>query len=195
MKKNTKLTREQQSLVETHLYVVDWVIKESIHINKAVYGLDYEELYQEGCIWLCHASITYDPARARFSTYAKKVVLNGLLAYCREICSKQKPYCQLIPDTYGDVAVESFISTESIQSDSFEAQISIIETLDLLASAGKDFKGIAKLGIEALSLRVRGRGVTEIARLYHVPPHYVGAWISRAAQKLRKDPSFLSGLL
>ena len=34
-----------------------------------------------------------------------------------------------------------------------------------------------------------------IAGLYHVPPPHVGAWISRAAQKLRKDRLFLSGLL
>jgi len=37
--------------------------------------------------------------------------------------------------------------------------------------------------------------VSEIAGLYDVPPPHVGAWISRAPQKLRKDTPFLAGLL
>lgn len=84
----------------------------------------------------------------------------------------------------------------SVKADnnSFEAQVSIIETLDLLASVEKTYKGVARLGIGAMKLRLEGLSIKEIAELYHVPTTYIGAWISRASQKLRKDPTFLSGL-
>ena len=60
MKRDIPLTEEQQLLVKTHLYIVTLVITESIHVNKSIYGFEYEDLYQEGCIWLCHAAATYN---------------------------------------------------------------------------------------------------------------------------------------
>ena len=62
MKWDIPLTREQQELVENNLSLVYWVIMESIHVNETIYGFGYEDLYQEGCIWLCHAATTYNPA-------------------------------------------------------------------------------------------------------------------------------------
>ena len=79
--------------------------------------------------------------------------------------------------------------------DNFDTQINLIETLDLLAYAEKKYQGVTRLGIEALKLKLEGMSVSEIASLYHVPPPHVGAWISRAAKKLRSDTPFLSGLL
>ena len=50
------------------------------------------------------------------------------------------------------------------------------------------YTGSARLGVEALELKVlEGYGVTEIARLYDSKPNEVGAWISRAAKKIRED--------
>lgn len=53
----------------------------------------------------------------------------------------------------------------------------------------------ARLGIEALALKVQGMRITDIAALYQVPPSHVGAWISRSLEKLRNDPDFLTCLL
>ena len=44
-----------------------------------------------------------------------------------------------------------------------------------------------RLGVEALELKIAGYSGTDIAKLYGVQPNHVGAWISRAAQKLKKD--------
>lgn len=74
MKNITRLTSEQTLLVENNLSVVHWVIVESIHVNRTIYGMSYEDLYQEGCIWLCHAAVTYNAAQSSFPTYAKKLV-------------------------------------------------------------------------------------------------------------------------
>ena len=95
MQKNIKLTSEQQLLVENNLSVVHWLIVNSIHVNPCIYGMSYEDLFQEGCIWLCRATVTYNAAKALFSTYAKKVVRNGLISYCRRQCDKEKHYVHL----------------------------------------------------------------------------------------------------
>ena len=192
MKWDIPLTREQQELVENNLSLVYLVIMESIHVNETIYGFGYEDLYQEGCIWLCHAATTYNPARSLFPTYARKIVRNGLLSYCRQMCSRQRRFTYLTVGLHGELLADGELVTPP---DDFHVQVNMIETLDLLASAEKKYQGVTKLGIEALKLKLKGMSVSEIADLYHVPPPHVGAWISRATQKLRKDTPFLAGLL
>ena len=192
MKRDIPLTREQRELVENNLSLVYWVIMERIHVNETIYGFGYEDLYQEGCIWLCHAATTYNPARSLFPTYARKIVRNGLLSYCRQMCFRQRRFTYLTVGLHGELLADGELVTPP---DDFHVQVNMIETLDLLASAEKKYQGVTKLGIEALKLKLKGMSVSEIADLYHVPPPHVGAWISRATQKLRKDTPFLAGLL
>ena len=47
--------------------------------------------------------------------------------------------------------------------------------------------GTARNGVQALELKIAGYSGTDIAELYGVKPNHVGAWIARAAQKLKKD--------
>lgn len=76
------------------------------------------------------------------------------------------------------------------QADDFDARMSLVETLSLLEASKQEYDGVARLGIEALALKLQGMRVTDIAEIYHVPPSHVGAWISRSAAKLRCDPRF-----
>ena len=192
MKKDIHLTMEQQRLVENHLSIVHWTIRESIDVNKGIYGFEYDDLYQEGCICLCHAAATYDSSLAKFSTYAKKVVRNGLITYCRQMRDQQKYFTLLAPDGHSEPITEGYASN---QPDTFAIHIGTMETLELLSSSSRNYQGVAKLGIEALKLKIQGYGISDIAALCHAPPTHVGAWISRAAQKLRQNPAFLSGIL
>lgn len=191
MKKTIPLTIEQQEMVAANLSVVRWAIRESFHVNETIYGFGYDDLYQEGCIWLCHAVVSYNPALSKFPTYAKKVVQNGLTSYCRSQCRKERRFTRLGIGEHGELAAEGLTLQ---QADDFEAQISMLETMQLLESRARDYQGIARLGIKALELKIRGMSIMEIAELYHVPPSHVGAWITRSKQKLRKDPLFLSGI-
>lgn len=190
--KEIRLTSEQQMLVESNLSIVQWVLRESIHVNHTIYGFEYDDLYQEGCIWLCRAAMSYDASRSQFATYAKTVVRNGLISYCRQTCSRQKQMSRLTVGEHGELTADSIILKSP---DEFTAQISDMETLDLLRSRAKAYQGVSRLGIEALELKVKGMTVTEIARLYGVPPSHVGAWISRSVKKLRNDRKFLSAIL
>lgn len=190
----TSLTKQQQELVAQNLPVVHWVICDYIHVNPTICGMEYSDLFQEGCVWLCKAAATYeDDGRAQFATYAKTVVKNGLLSYCRTICNRGKMFSRLIIGEHGELAADG--EALEPQSDAFDAQVSLMETLSLLEASKQDYDGVARLGIEALALKLQGMRVTDIAELYQVPPSHVGAWISRSAAKLRSDPRFLASLL
>lgn len=90
--KNLTLNSRQQRLAEENLSVVRHAIHKNIIVNDSLYGFEYDDLYQEGCIWLCKAAISFDETRnIKFATYAEKVVANGLRTYCRLMCGKQKP--------------------------------------------------------------------------------------------------------
>ena len=191
MKRTIPLTNEQQQLVAANLSVVRWTIRESFHVNESIYGFGYDDLYQEGCIWLCHAAASYNPARAQFQTYAKKVVRNGLLSYCREQCRRERHFTRLGVGEHGELTADGSVLQ---QTDDFESRISMLEVMQLLESCAKDYHGVAKLGITALELKIKGMSITEIAALYDVPPSDVGAWITRSKQKLRKDPLFMSSI-
>jgi len=192
MKKNIHLSPEQQALVESHLSIVQWVIRDSIYVNEAVYGFEYDDLYQEGCILLCLAAASYNPCLAQFPTYAKKVVRNGLVSYCRQTHGRQKHFTSLEFNEHGEPAM----NRQTLNHPDDSALLTdTMETLELLHSASKDYQGVTKLGIEALKMKVQGYGISEIAALYRAPPSHVGAWISRASQKLRKNPAFLSGII
>ena len=73
MRWNIPLTSRQQELVENNLSLVYWVITESIHVNETIYGFGYEDLYQEGCIWLCHAAAPMTPHVPGFLPMPKKL--------------------------------------------------------------------------------------------------------------------------
>ena len=85
------LTGAQQELVEHYLSVVNWVITDHIKLNPQVCGLEYSDVYQEGCLYLCRAAASYTGSPDGFGAYARKVVRNGLLSYCRQICRQAAP--------------------------------------------------------------------------------------------------------
>lgn len=186
------LTSNQRELVEKNLSIVHWVILQNIHTHESIYGLGYEDLYQEGCIWLCHAAVTYEEKYALFSTYAKIVVRNGLFSYCRQLYAKEQHASHLSLSEYEEYIPDALMPAAT---DTAEKQISLLETLDLLETSKRAYQGVARLGIEALELQIKGLSISDIAKLYDVPPSHVGAWISRSAQKLKKDKNFLSGIL
>ena len=66
-----------------------------------------------------------------------------------------------------------------------------IELQNLLNAYAAEYSGITRLGIEALAMKANGIGITEIARLYQVPPSHIGAWISRAKRKLKSNKQFM----
>ncbi len=187
MKCNFILTTAQQALAEENLPLIDKVLSLFINTDEAVCGLSYSDLYQEGAVALCRAASTYDGTSAKFSTYAKTVIRNHLLNCCKSVNARQRnlPVISLDVDYTAEDGPPPF--AEPSTSDGVDELLGRLDIADLLADCKRRYTGVARLGVEALELKVKGLTGADIARLYGAKPNQVGAWISRAAQKIRKD--------
>jgi RNA polymerase sigma factor (sigma-70 family) len=177
-------------LIEENLDVVKGVIFKHIDVRENLHGFAYDDLFQEGCVWLCKAAATYNPKTAKFRTYAKAVVKNGLISYCRKMYAAQKRFAR--PEGLSDAGDGSSFIESIAGADTYTPLISQVDTLNLLESVKLEYNGIARKGIEALEWKIKGYSGSEIAQMYGVKPNLVGAWISRAAQKLRQNERFMA---
>ena len=166
-------------------------IHKNIIVNDSLYGFEYDDLYQEGCIWLCKAAISFDETRnIKFATYAEKVVTNGLRTYCRLMCGKQKHHISLPVQSEPE---EDGLSMEQLSSadDTLDRLLEEQDICMLLQNCKRQYTGTARLGIEAIEWKVKGLSGAEIAKMYGVKPNLVGAWISRAAGRLKQNRDFM----
>lgn len=53
------------------------------------------------------------------------------------------------------------------------------------------YNGVARKGVEAIEMKLKGYEATEIAKHYDTSVNNVNAWISRARSKLRNEPALL----
>lgn len=192
MKMKQPLTEKQRTLVERNLHLVRWTVREYITVREGIEGLGLEDLCQEGAVALCHAAATYQAGHVQFKTYAVPVIRNHLLDHCRKVMARQKNMPTLSLDTPMDE--DKPPSQIPAAPDATEERISELYVACVLEHGKRTYGGVAKLGIEALELKIKGYSGTDIARLCHTKPNHVGAWISRAAEKLRSDPAAM-GLL
>lgn len=187
MKYDFTLTSEQQVLVEQNLSLVDKAISRYIRVNENVCDLSYDDLCQEGRVALCRAAATYDGVSAQFNTYATALIRNHLLDCCKAVSARLRNL-PVIPLDAGPPEEDKppGISEPSVE-DGVDDLIDQLDTDALLSDCKRRYSGVARLGVEALELKIKGYSGADIARLYHTKPNCVGAWISRAAQKIRKD--------
>lgn len=77
-----RMTEYQRKLVESHLGIVDRIIRSRISVSNQPL-LSYEDLYQVGSEALCRAAMNYDPARGGFEPFGGRCVYNALIDHCR----------------------------------------------------------------------------------------------------------------
>jgi RNA polymerase sigma factor (sigma-70 family) len=189
----TVLNDNQRQLAVNHIDIVKWVIYEHINVNENIFGLSYDDLYQEGCLCLCRAAVTHNGERAQFVTYAQVVVKNGLLTYCKKMVKKPRNFISIedLPlDAGGDISDKTNYADDGV----YDAILSDAVVFGLLESVKPEYNGIVRLGIEALEMKIKGYTGADIARLWGVEQNHVGAWISRAKDKLRKNERFMAEL-
>lgn len=188
------MNEEQRRLVEENLSLVGQTIARYIRYNEDICGMGADDLYQEGCWALCRAAVTYDQAGrgTPFSAYARPVIRNHLLDHCRRVFRQRErlPTVALDAPVSEDIPPpEAWLWDAGGQEEVWDAQILVDQ---LLEHGRRTCTGVARLGVEALALKVKGYTGADIARMYHTKPNHVGAWISRAAEKLRRDEVFAS---
>ena len=119
---NVKFTLNdlQRQRVEDHLALVEQVLRRSIKTNETVDGMGHDDLYQEGCIALCRAAVSYREEMGSFPAYAKVVIRNHLLDRCREIQSARKNLPLVSLDAFTEMGAPEPVSpfhTEDLISD------------------------------------------------------------------------------
>ena len=191
MRERLFLNDSQRRLSEQNLNIVSQVIYRHIIVNETLVGFEYDDLYQEGCIWLCKAAASFQPEKGvPFTVYAETVVANGLRTYCRLMGGKQKWSCCIPLYSDSDIlrSTSEQIPDTTYQEDKMLADMDVMQLLHRLK---RQYTGTARLGIEAIELKVKGYSGKEIAAMYGVKPNLVGAWISRAKQKLLQNHVFI----
>ena len=190
--KNMPLSPTQQQTVLEHLHLVSQVINMRIRKNESIYGLGYEELLQEGYLLLCRATVSYDPQAGPFEPYVKKVIYNGLISRCRKVYQYESRFSPLKADELGNPLP---LPEQYFETDTFAQRVELIEILDLLSFYAQQYRGTTKRGIEALSWKMQGMSISEIADALQISPSHVGAWISKAKSALRRNPEFRQTIL
>lgn len=187
MKCDFILTPEQRTLAENNLSVIEKTISQFIYLDEGTNDPRYADLYQEGAVALCKASVTYDGKSAQFSTYATTVIRNHLYNCCKADRTRQRnlPCVSLDIDRSEEDHTPPYL--EPSTSDGIDDLLGQMDTADLLADCKRRYDGVARLGVEALEMKLMGMTGADIARLYQTTPNNVGAWISRAKKKIKKE--------
>ena len=106
--KNHHLTEEQKKLVADNLPLVHWYMKK--HINEKLAGANERDEVDSFLRWrLCLAAETFDPSKAKFSTYAGLALRHGWSQYRRER--------SFFRGRYKVVDLNSMIETEEDEND------------------------------------------------------------------------------
>lgn len=185
------LTAEQREQVEQNLHLVSKTISRFITTHNDIPGMEYDDLYQIGCLALCKAAQSYRASgKASFATYAGVVIRNRLYDHCRHVNHLQSHILYLDsslkedePGCFLDYAVSEHPAN---RTDSL--------LFSLLLTKKEEYGGIAAKGIDALLLKANGFSGKEIAKMYRVKPNHVSAWISRANSRLRREPFILEAI-
>lgn len=172
-----KLMENEKKMVEENLDVVRIVILTQFRYDNNVIGLNYEELFQVGCLGLCEAAKKYN-SKTKFTTFASVVVRNKLLTYCKQTNNVN----------YKCTNSDFIEITDNIDYNSNLDEDLIFKALD---KAKLSSNGVALKGIIAIELKVKGLSGSEIADIYDTSTNNVSAWISRAKSKLKCNKEFL----
>ena len=190
MKQEQVISQNLHQMIEDAMPLVGWTIRRYFKCNEGIVGLSYEDLFQEGCIALCRAASEYDKKRGAFNTFAVTVIHHYLIDYCRMMTG---PTRNLPSVSLEQLAEEGWTGAGSDADKAFESEdesLSTINTQDFLRKRKDRYAGSAKLGVEALELKVLGGyGITDIAKQYDAEPNLVGAWIAKAKKRIRLDIS------
>ncbi len=175
---NNRLYDKERQLIEENLDIVKIVILTNFRYDNNVVGMNFDDLYQVGCLALCEAVRKYDSS-TKFTTFASMVIRSKLLTYCKKTNSINNKYCYIELLEVEDKVDHSMSTYED-------------DVLKALRKVKVSSNGVALKGIAALELKVKGFSGKEIADMYDTSTNNVNAWISRARKKLIGNSVFLN---
>lgn len=182
------MTEYQNALVIDNLDLVNWVIRTRISIpNRPL--LTYDDFYAIGCEAICRAAVRYKPEAGEFAPFACRYIYNAIIDHCRAMNYRLQRTVDADSEE-GSALLDNLVSTIV----DFNAAVTDDAAMAALQACKEDYQGVARKGVEAIELKLRGYESSEIAELYGTTINNVNAWISRARSKLRTDPRILESL-
>ena len=114
--------------------------------------------------------------------------LQTALAICSGVCPGQQrilPSVSLNADSSDEDGPPRFL--EPSTPDGVDELLGRMDAASPLADCKWRHTGTAQLGVEALELKIKGLTGPDIAQMYHTTPNNVGARISRAVKRVRRE--------
>jgi len=176
------MTGTEEKLVLEHLDLVDTIIRARFHTRAASVLMTYEDLQAVGREALCRAAARYRPELGRFTTFAGRCVVNAIIDHCRREAGHARAAAGLA-DEDGKEAVTG--TADCVTEE--DLTIGALAVRSALDEWKRQYTGVARLGVEAVELKLLGFRSAEIAERYGTSVNNVNAWISRLRSKLRKD--------
>ena len=119
--------------------------------------------------------------RQSFASYARQVVQNGLVSYCRNLTGKQ---CRMI--SLAEMKPTALAALEVQHSAPFDIEC---ETPLLLAAAESQYSGVTRKGVHALALQVSGIPLTAVATRMSACLLYTSEMLRERMTLMRRDNS------
>lgn len=179
------MTDYQDALVLENLDLVNWVIRTRISIpNRPL--LTYDDFYAIGCEAICRAALKYQPDMGAFAPFACRYIYNAIVDHCRAMNYRLERNVEISEDE--NASLLDMLTCTSID---FDETVTDATAMSALAACKEKYNGVARKGVEAIELKLKGYEATEIAKHYDTSVNNVNAWISRARSKLRNEPALL----
>ncbi len=185
------MTEFENKLIIDHLDLVDKVIRTRIHIRPTSALMSFEDLQAVGREALCRAALHYKPQIGEFEPYAARCIYNAVIDHCKA----ENAICFATLCCADEEAQEAVIENASSFQPDYEGILDSQAILKILHELKNEYSGVARLGVEAIELKLLGIRTTEIAARYGTNVRNVNAWISRARSKLRHETALLNFLV
>ena len=154
------MTEFENKLIIENLDLVDQVIKTRLSWCNGSVLLSYEDLQGVGREALCTAAMRYKPQIGEFAPFACRCIYNAIIDHCR---CEQLAYHHTAADSADTDVHESVIEIKSSVTADYEGMIESIALKQMIRTIKKKYSGVARLGIEAIELKILGFSSEEIA--------------------------------
>lgn len=181
------MTEFENKLIIDNLDLVDQVIRTRLSWCSGSVLLAYEDLQAVGREALCIAATKYKQQIGDFAPFACRCIYNAIIDHCR---IERLAYDHKAADTADDKTHETVMELNSYEITDIDGLLESIALNQLLKELKKKYSGVARLGIEAIELKLLGFSSREIAARYRTSVNNVNAWIARARSKIKSDDSF-----
>ena len=156
------MTDYQDALVLENLDLVNWVIRTRISIpNRPL--LTYDDFYAIGCEAICRAALKYQPDMGAFAPFACRYIYNAIVDHCRAMNYRLERNVEISEDENA-----SLLDMLTCTSVDFDETVTDATAMSALAACKEKYNGVARKGVEAIEMKLKGYEATEIAKHYDI---------------------------